>query len=54
MLRLTLLILLIHLFGPVHGQLEADIALDSDFDTLYIKSYTDQLAVKFYGVTKKQ
>jgi len=42
------------IFGSAHSQVEADIIItpSGDFDTLYIKSYEDQLAIKFYGVSK--
>ena len=37
----------------VKAQLETDISdSSSEFDTLYIKSYADKLAIKLYGVTK--
>lgn len=52
MIRTILIVLIVHIFGSAIAQLEADITLTSDFDTLYIKSYTDLLAVKLYGVTK--
>ena len=35
-----------------YGQIKTDITPAASFDTLYIKSYTDLLAIKFYGVTK--
>ena len=52
MLRSVIVIFLLSMALPVCAQLETDISINSEFDTLYIKSYTDLLAVKFYGVTK--
>lgn len=52
MLRTILILNAICIYGSAIAQFEADIASEADYDTLYIKSYTDLLAVKLYGVTK--
>lgn len=49
---LLLLFVLFLCSNLVLAQVEADIAPKVDFDTLYVKSYTNLLAIKLYGVTK--